>query len=371
MKEFENKIYRRLLAPVLACLVLALAGCSQDATEAEAPSSPTGGTYLTIVTRGINTTMPTEYEDYVGKLRVIAFDTDGNAVDGMNFTIDNMSHFTVHGSGDEASIEVTHVFDSGIITSGVYTFYFVANENGYSTTEDSQALGTALDAVTTESALNQIQVATSMTTSDQLKPTASQMLMSTGPYTALIREGEKNRIGDDNHIKLVRAFAKAQLALKLPNTTSSAPSNDDVTVTVTLSASIPNSFYLIPENTTEITGSISLTDRAISGGGTLFDAEGVSPDPFYVSETIYLPERYLANNNNIEENALTYSITIGENNYSAPIADGTEDPVNYNIIRNYAYTTIGIYDPAVGVTLETLTYTVQPWGTGGGEHTFN
>ena len=368
MKEFENKIYRRLLAPVLACLVLALAGCSQDATEAEAPSSPTGGTYLTIVTRGINTTTPTEYEDYVGKLRVIAFDTDGNAVDGMNFTIDNMSQFTVQGSGDEASIEVPHVFDSGIITSGVYTFYFVANEDDYNTTA-SQTLSTALDAVTDESKLNQILVATSMTTSGQVKPTALQMLMSTGPYTALIREGENNRIGDDNHIKLVRAFAKAQLALKLPNTTSSALSNDDVTVT--LSASIPNSFYLIPENTTEITGSISLTDRAISGGGTLFDAEGVSPDPFYVSETIYLPERYLANNNNIEENALTYSITIGENNYSAPIADGTEDPVNYNIIKNYAYTTIGIYDPAVGVTLETLTYTVQPWGTGGGEHTFN
>ncbi|WP_277234807.1 fimbrial protein [Phocaeicola salanitronis] len=356
MKEFENKIYRRLLAPVLACLVLALAGCSQDATEAEAPSSPTGGTYLTIVTRGINTTDYTQYEDYVGKLRVIAFDTDGNAVDGMNFTINNMEDFQVQGSGDEASIEVTHVFDSGIITSGVYTFYFVANEDDYNTTA-SQTLSTALDAVTDESTLNQILVATSMTTSGQVKPTALQMLMSTGPYTALIREGENNRIGDDNHIKLVRAFAKAQLALKLPNTTSSAPSNDDVTVT--LSASIPNSFYLIPENTTEITGSISLTDRAISGGGTLFDAEGVSPDPFYVSETIYLPERYLANNN-IEENALTYSITIGENNYSAPIADGTEDPVNYNIIRNYAYTTIGTYNPLTKVMSE-FNLLVVPW----------
>ena len=356
MKEFENKIYRRLLAPVLACLVLALAGCSQDATEAEAPSSPTGGTYLTIVTRGINTTDDTQYEDYVGKLRVIAFDTDGNAVDGMNFTIDNMSRFTVKGNGDEASIEVTHVFDSGIITSGVYTFYFVANEDGYNTITESQTLSAALDAVTDESDLELIQVATSMTTSDQLKPTASQMLMSTGPYTALIREGENNRIGDDNHIKLIRAFAKAQLALKLPNTTSSAPFNDDVTVT--LSASIPNSFYLIPENTTEITGNISLTDRVISGGGTLFDAEGVSPDPFYVSETIYLPERYLANNN--EENALTYSITIGENNYSAPIADGTEDPVNYNIIRNNAYTTIGEYNPLKEV-VSTFNLLVIPW----------
>ena len=266
-------------------------------------------------------------------------------------------------------VEVTTTeLPAGTISSGVYTFYFVANENDYNTTTSDETLTQALDAVSTEVGLKAIQVKTALTSDSQIKPSATTMLMSTEPYTALIREGEVNTIGEKNHIELIRAFAKAQLALKLPNTTSSAPSKDDVTVT--LSASIPNSFYLIPENTTEITGSISLTDRAISGGGTLFDAEGVSPDPFYVSETIYLPERYLANNN-IEENALTYSITIGENNYSAPIADGTEDPVNYNIIRNYAYTTIGIYDPAVGVTLETLTYTVQPWGTGGGEHTFN
>ena len=356
MKEFENKIYRRLLAPVLACLVLALAGCSQDATEAEAPSSPTGGTYLTIVTRGINTTMPTEYEDYVGKLRVIAFDTDGNAVDGMNFTIDNMSHFTVHGSGDEASIEVTHVFDSGIITSGVYTFYFVANEDGYSTIEASQTLGAALDAVTTESALNQIQVATSMTTSGQVKPTALQMLMSTGPYTALIREGENNRIGDDNHIKLVRAFAKAQLALKLPkdNTSQVAPT----VKSVTLNGSIPDYFYLIPGNTEKITPSVALSDRAIKGGGTLFvESQSITPAPFYISQTVYLPEcSYDASN------AWAYHITIdGETYTNAVIADG-EDPneIDYDITRNYAYTTIGTYNPLTEVPL-TFNVVVARW----------
>lgn len=351
MKEFENKIYRRLLAPVLACLVLALAGCSQDATEAEAPSSPTGGTYLTIVTRGITTTYPDLYEDYVGSLRVIAFDNEGESV--INKLVDLPRE-----DATDSDVTITEELPAGTITSGVYTFYFVANEDGYNTTTESQTLSVALEAVTAESALEDILVETQMEeATGQIKPSATNMLMSTGPYTALIREGENNRIGDDNHIKLVRAFAKAQLALKLPNTTSSAPSNDDVTVT--LSASIPNSFYLIPENTTEITGSISLTDRAISGGGTLFDAEGVSPDPFYVSETIYLPERYLANNN-IEENALTYSITIGENNYSAPIADGTEDPVNYNIIRNYAYTTIGTYNPLTKVMSE-FKLLVVPW----------
>lgn len=356
MKEFENKIYRRLLAPVLACLVLALAGCSQDATEAEAPSSPTGGTYLTIVTRGINTTTPMEYEDYVGKLRVIAFDTDGNAVDGMNFTINNMEDFQVQGSGDEASIEVTHVFDSGIITSGVYTFYFVANEDNYNTITESQTLSAALDAVTDESDLELIQVATSMTTSDQLKPTASQMLMSTGPYTALIREGEKNRIGDDNHIKLVRAFAKAQLALKLPkgNTSQNAPT----VASVTLNGTYPASFYLIPGNTEKITPSVALSDRAIEEGGTLFvESQSITPAPFYISQTVYLPEcSYDASN------AWAYHITIdGETYTNAVIADGENpDEIDYDITRNYAYTTIGTYNPLTEVPL-TFNVVVVPW----------
>ena len=85
--------------------------------------------------------------------------------------------------------------------------------------------------------------------------------------------------------------------------------------------------------------------------------EDLNPDDyFYVSETVYLPERYLTNN--IEENALQYSITIEDNNYSAPIADGTEAPVDYNIIRNCAYTTIGTYRQEV---LSDFNLLVVPW----------
>lgn len=364
MKEFENKIYRRLLAPVLACLVLALAGCSQDATEAEAPSSPTGGTYLTIVTRGITTTDPDLYEDYVGSLRVMAFDNEGESV--INKLVDLPRE-----DDTDSYVTITEELPAGTITSGVYTFYFVANENDYNTTTESQTLSVALKEVTNESDLKAIQVKTELTQTNQIKPSATNMLMSTEPYTALIREGEVNKIGETNHIELIRAFAKAQLALKLADGNTSA--NPDV-ISVTLNGSYPDYFYLIPGNTTQVTSTESFTNRTINEdeNKTLFDESlNLSPVPFYVSEAIYLPERYLTNDNNIEDNALKYSITIGDNDYSAPIADGTEDPVNYNIIRNYAYTTIGIYDPAVGVTLETLTYTVQPWGTGGGDHTFN
>lgn len=353
MKE-KRYIHRWMLAPVLACLLLATASCSKDATETEAVPSP-GGTYLTIVTRGINTTDENEYEDYVGKLRVMAFDSEGKIVPNLNFTIDNMAQFTVEGIGDDAYIEVTKVFESGAITSGVYTFYFVANEDGYTTTTPSQDLSTALNGVSTEDNLKNIQVKVDMTTSGTVKPSlATSMLMSTEAYTAIIREGEVNKIGETNHIELIRAFAKAQLALKLADENTGDVSPNVVTK-VTLNGSIPNSYYLIKgkENQAALTSSISPISEDITGdgNGTLFDAKAnVQPIPFYISKTVYLPERYLTNNSS--ENALTYSITIdGDNNsYSAPIAEEKEDnTIDYNIKRNYAYTTIGTYDPATDV----------------------
>lgn len=355
MKEFENKIYRRLLAPVLACLVLALAGCSQDATEAEAPSSPTGGTYLTIVTRGITTTDPDLYEDYVGSLRVIAFDNEGNRV------INELVTDLPPEDATYSDVTITEELPAGTITSGVYTFYFVANEDNYNTITESQTLSVALEAVTAESELEDILVETQMEeATGQIKPSATNMLMSTGPYTALIREGENNRIGDNNHIKLVRAFAKAQLALKLPEDNIS---QDAPTVTsVTLNGSIPDYFYLIPGNKAEITSTMSFNNRAISEDAdkALFNEDLDPDDYFYVSETVYLPERYLTTNT--LGNALKYSITIDGDSqpYTAPIADGTEDPVIYDIIRNYAYTTIGTYNPLTEV-MSDFNLLVVPW----------
>lgn len=193
MKEFENKIYRRLLAPVLACLVLALAGCSQDATEAEAPSSPTGGTYLTIVTRGINTTMPTEYEDYVKTLRVIAFKGGTLALNEL-LGVDDIPDTS--GTVDEvklADVEKLKVGNGG----GRYTFYFIANEEGHTTTENTN-LSQVLGGITSETDLNNIKV----NFADQNTP----MLMSTH-QTEYIEEGVDKSIT----IELVRSVAKINL----------------------------------------------------------------------------------------------------------------------------------------------------------------
>ena len=194
MKEFENKIYRRLLAPVLACLVLALAGCSQDATEAEAPSSPTGGTYLTIVTRGINTTDDTQYEDYVKTLRVIAF-KDGTLA--LNELLEGDDIPETSGTEDEVKltgVEKLKVGNGG----GAYTFYFIANEEGHTTTTENANLSQVLAEITSENDLNNIEV----NFADKDTP----MLMSTH-QTEYIEEGVDKSIT----IKLVRTVAKINL----------------------------------------------------------------------------------------------------------------------------------------------------------------
>ena len=357
MKEFENKIYRRLLAPVLACLVLALAGCSQDAAEPEAPSSPTGGTYLTIVTRGINTTDDTQYEDYVKTLRVIAFKGDATASLNVRFEENELPDHT--GSGDDAEVDLTNQEKLQIGTGGgSYTFYFIANEDNHFTTSNtdlSEAL--SADDITAET-LENMQVAfTQEEVNAPSTPISKYMLMST-KMPVYIEEGVNKPI----EVVLDRALAKAQLVIQ--------STSEIAAVSVSL-----------PEN--EIPGSYSLIKQETIGSSSSALGEDIQLDPTtdkpfydkaesennqYVSEVVYLPERSAAS----ADVALYYSITIGDKSYTdvASIADGITDAtkVNYNIIRNFAYTTICTYSQPATFS---LTYTVQPWGKGGGKHDFN
>ena len=343
MKKNKTK-YSWLLTPILACLMLTQASCSNDIAENTSETVP-GGTYLTIVTRGITTTEPGIYEDYVGELRVLAFDKAGNKV--INELLTDLPDETEPNSYVEVA---TKELPAGTISSGVYTFYFVANEDGYKTTTSNETLTQALDAVSTEAELKSIQVKTELTPDDQIKPSATTMLMSTEPYPALIYEGEVNKIGEKNHIELIRAFAKAQLALKL-KADGNTSTNPTVT-SVTLNGSYPDSFCLIEGTTNEgATSTASFTDRTIEGNGTLFSGS-TTPAPFYVSETIYLPEY----KSYTEDNALNYSITIAgdDKSYSAPVSEDN------TIERNFAYTTIGEYNPLTKV-LKTFDVVVEAW----------
>lgn len=342
----KQSIYYWFFFPLLALLSAGcLTSCIYDSVLEEEDNN-TGHTYLTITTRGIDVEDNTDFEDYVGSLRVMAFDSQGKIVSGVNFTIDDWSDYTVSGEGDDTFITVEKEILGGIMTSGTYSFYFVANETGYNTTNENETLSKVLETVKTEDELKNIKVKTEFNNS---KPDATNMLMSVGPLKVLIREGENNEIGNaNNRIELIRAFAKAQLLLKVESGVAVPGSTE-----VSLSVPAPDSFYLLPGKDEEITSTTTLSYTvAEPEDKSLMDAELTASEYFFISEVVYLPERYLSVNT--EENAIKYQIILDNNVYPASIADNTTGTPDYNIKRNYAYTTIGTYAPAseASVTLE-------------------
>ena len=87
------------------------------------------------------------------------------------------------------------------------------------------------------------------------------------------------------------------------------------------------------------------------------NTELITSDYFFISEVVYLPERYLSDNT--PENAVKYQITL-DKAYEVPIADNTTGDLDYSIKRNYAYTTIGTYAPASEASV-TLEWEVTPY----------
>ncbi len=346
----KQSIYYWFFFPLLALLSAGcLTSCIYDSVVEEEDNN-TGHTYLTITTRGIDVEDNTDFEDYVGSLRVMAFDSQGKIVSGVNFTIDDLSDYTVSGEGDDTFITVEKEILGGIMTSGTYSFYFVANETGYNTTNENETLSEVLETVKTEDELKNIKVKTEFNNS---KPDATNMLMSVGPLKVLIREGENNEIGNaNNRIELIRVFAKAQLLLKVENGVT-APASPEII----LSVPAPDSFYLLPGKKEEIT-STTILSYTMSEGSQPMNTELITSDYFFISEVVYLPERYLSVNT--EENAIKYQIALDNNVYPASIADKTTGTLDYNIKRNYAYTTIGTYAPASETTV-TLNWQVKPY----------
>lgn len=355
--KVKQYIYHWLFFPLLVLLLASgVASCSNESVMEEEDNN-TGHTYLTITTRGINVEDYTDFENYVGKLRVMAFDSQGQIVSGVNFTIDDLSGYTVQREGEDSYITVEKEILGGIMTSGTYSFYFVANETGYNTINtinENETLSEVLETVKTEDELKSIQVKTDFS-QEACKPKATNMLMSVGPLKVLIREGENNEIGNvNNRIKLIRAFAKAQLLLKVGSGVAKPAST-----AVSLSVPAPDSFYLLPGKEEYIVSTNTLSyNVAESEDNSLMDTELKASDYFFISEVVYLPERYLLTNT--QENAIKYQITLDNNVYPAPIADNTTGTPNYNIKRNYAYTTIGTYAPASETTV-TLNWQVTPY----------
>lgn len=301
-----------------------------------------GKSTLSITMRGITTTDPStsggSYDDYVKTLRVIGFDASGSVVcnelhEGTDFAIIN----------DALNINQTM---EDAFQGGVCDFYFIANEDGYSVYNSQTTLSEYLNTDPKKDALDQCMIATP---TDLAILGSSPILMTTSVRSTL-------KPGDNtiNNIELVRCFAKAQLLLKVEgNGTVSEPTN------VKLSGLAPDSFYLLPGKEEVITSTTNLSYTVdVSGINSLMNTELNADDYFFISKVVYLPERYLSVNT--EENAIKYQITLDNNVYPASIADNTTGTPDYNIKRNYAYTTIGTYAPASEATV-TLEWQVTPY----------
>lgn len=310
-----------------------------------------GKSTLSITMRGITTTDPStsggSYDDYVKTLRVIGFDASGSVVCNQLFDyVDNngIPNFEVTESDE---VNITQTLEDAF-QGGVCDFYFIANEEGYTVYDSQDRLSEFLEGENlTKDALDKCVIATPT----EITTLGSSPILMTTSVRSTLKPGD-NTI---NNIELVRCFAKAQLLLKVEdNGTVSEPTN------VELSGLAPDSFYLLPGKEEVITSTTNLSYTVdVSGNNSLMNTELKAEDYFFISKVVYLPERYLSNLTNTQENAVKYQITL-DKAYEVPIADNTTGNLDYSIKRNYAYTTIGTYAPA-SETNVTLEWQVTPY----------
>lgn len=356
----KQSIYYWFFFPLLALLSAgSLTSCIYDSVLEETDMS--GKSTLSITMRGITTTDPGatgSYDDYVKTLRVIGFDASGRVVCNQLFDYDasttEIPDFIVQGTGEDAQINITQTMKDAF-QGGVCDFYFIANEEEYSVYTNGQVgedlstfLGTSGNLqAPKKDVLDKCVIATPT----EITTLGSSPILMTTSVRSTLKPGD-NTI---NNIELVRCFAKAQLLLKVEdNGTVSEPTN------VKLSGLAPDSFYLLPGKEEVITSTTNLSYTVdVSGINSLMNTELKAEDYFFISKVVYLPERYLSNSTNTQENAVKYQITL-DKAYEVPIADNTTGDLDYSIKRNYAYTTIGTYAPASEASV-TLEWEVTPY----------
>lgn len=336
----KQSIYYWFFFPLLALLSAgSLTSCIYDSVLEETDMS--GKSTLSITMRGITTTDPGSsgsYDDYVQTLRVIGFDASGSVVcnelhEGTDFAIIN------------DALNITQTMED-TFQGGVCDFYFIANEDWYFVYNNSPGdLSTFLSSISSKSELEDCMLATP----EDLETLGSSPILMTTSVRSTLKPGD-NTI---NNIELVRCFAKAQLLLKVESEVTKP-----VSTKVSLCVPAPDSFYLLPGKEEVITSTTPLSYYTISGGSQPMNTELITSDYFFISEVVYLPERYLSDNT--PENAVKYQITLDNNVYPASIADNTTGTPDYNIKRNYAYTTIGTYAPASEATV-TLEWKVKEY----------
>lgn len=313
----KQSIYYWFFFPLLALLSAgSLTSCIYDSVLEETDMS--GKSTLSITMRGITTTDPGSsgsYDDYVQTLRVIGYDNTGTVVCNQKYSGEELG--TVEGTDPNTYIEITQTLKDAF-QGGVCDFYFIANEDGYSVYDSQGDLSIFLNNISSKSELENCMLATPK----DLKTLGSSPILMTTSVRSTLKPGD-NTI---NNIELVRCFAKTQLLLKVESEVTKPVSTE-----VSLSVPAPDSFYLLPGKKEEIT-STTILSYTMSEGSQPMNTELITSDYFFISEVVYLPERYLSDNT--EKNAIKYQITLDKAYEEVPIADNTTDNLDYSIKRN-------------------------------------
>lgn len=321
----KRYIYQWLLLPLFACLTAGIVGCSNDMTES---GKDEGASYLIINTRGINNTGTPE-DEYVGRIRVLAFDDKGGLVCNELHT-----EFAVDTQKDEAIIKQEIKGHRGKIH-----LYLVANESwkdsdGYEVETDQPGndyLPGELAKITNEADFKKLML---HYTPNVYIEGAVPFLM-TGETVASLNGGNVS-----GNVELVRAFAKMTVNFSLeaggdwPNTT--------ITELKLESPRIPNTFNLIEDKVTGYSGTYYSGADFLEGTDTkIIDDASLSATNNTFSA--YLPERILSENTEanawklsvkVNKKGRTLSGTVILNNEKTEGDGGIND---HNIYRNTEY----------------------------------
>lgn len=333
----KHSIYNWLFFPLLAFMLAgSVASCIKDSVIEEEDTS--GKSTLSITVRGVTTTAPTDgdYDEYIKTLRVIGYDADGKVVCNQMHQGAELSLVT-----REDAIQINQLLEESF-QGGTCTFYFIANEEGYSIYNSSTTLSTFLgndpDKTTLEGC-----IVSFAPTADKV-PGDYPILMTASSSSQYLKPGD-NQMGK---VYLIRSLAKIQLkVLKGEKYTGNLAVSG-----VKLHGAYPDSFSLW--NTQQYTGY-----QSVSIDAQLNNVDNTTP---FTSSALYFPEKLGKTANTDTDLKFIFSLSAEgvTNNYEIGIGAGVENQVtDYNIYRNHWYVTTATF---LGwQNLININYSVADW----------
>jgi hypothetical protein len=298
----------------------ATTGCKSD--QATIEEAQTQKNSLVLTARGVTVTEPTgdnNYDTYIKTLRIIGFDANENVICNKMHQGDELK---VVDNGN--AIEINQLLEESF-SGGNCTFYFIANEEGYSIQPSgtlSQFLGTDIESAPTKEALSTCII--SFDSPSQNKAPGSYPILMTASSTNAIKQGQ-NQI---KTIHLIRCLAKMQLKVLKDD----AYTNDIEVNNVKLQGTYPTSYSLFDTRDYKNYGTAPFSTE-------LTNTDITTP---FTGKTLYFPEMLVENATTDNNLRFSFSLTAEgvTDNYEINIGAGNSDEVtDYNIYRNHWFRT--------------------------------